>query len=119
MSLRLCQLLAVFLLSLAALSHAGSAPSADALVAELGLSEAPSPVSDHPGWQPRRVVVTLWPRMTQAMPDYEQKLLAAAEKKAQSKRVKGSLTPGRERSRWRSSSERETDYWVSVIISQF
>jgi phosphoglycerate dehydrogenase-like enzyme len=64
----------------AAPSGLASAPSpeAQALIAELGLTPSTTPISKHPGWQPKRVVVMLLPAMGIAAPAFEQDLKKAA-----------------------------------------
>jgi phosphoglycerate dehydrogenase-like enzyme len=54
------------------------APEAQQLIEELGLSEAPVAMSEHPDWQPQRVVVMLMPRLGIASTEFEQALQAAA-----------------------------------------
>ncbi len=53
-------------------------PEAQALIAELGLTPSTTPISKHPGWKPKRVVVMLLPAMGTAAPDFEQDLKKAA-----------------------------------------
>lgn len=80
---------ALALLSLLALGMAAASGRADstatgtdaevrAVIETLQLKEARAPISANPRWQPRRVVVTLPPRFSDAMPDIESRLLAAA-----------------------------------------
>lgn len=62
-------------------SAAGSdkvAPEALAIIEELGLRADDQPISKHPGWHPRRVVVSAHPLLIAALPDYIEKLQAAA-----------------------------------------
>jgi phosphoglycerate dehydrogenase-like enzyme len=71
-----------FILAIALLSPLtlGStpAPEAQALIAELGLTAASSPIAKHAGWKPRRVVVMLLPTLGPATADYEAQLAKAA-----------------------------------------
>ena len=53
-------------------------PEAVALIEELGLTEAETPIAKHPGWKPRRIVVMLLPKMGTASAEYEAQLQAAA-----------------------------------------
>ena len=53
-------------------------PAAQALIAELGLSPSPTPISKHPAWKPARVVVMLMPALGTASPDFELELKKAA-----------------------------------------
>ena len=50
------------------------APEAAALIAEFGLHEAQQPISSHPGWQPRRVVVSLPRAFSDRVEGLEQQL---------------------------------------------
>ncbi len=54
------------------------APEALALIEELDLRASATPVAEHPGWNPRRVVVILLPFMDLASTEYEAALRAAA-----------------------------------------
>jgi phosphoglycerate dehydrogenase-like enzyme len=53
-------------------------PEATALIEELQLTEAPTPIARHPGWKPQRVVVMLMPQMGVATPQFEEQLKAVA-----------------------------------------
>ena len=53
-------------------------PEAQALIETLGLSEADAPISKHPGWKPRKIVVMLLPKAGFGSPDYEAQLRNAA-----------------------------------------
>lgn len=68
------------LLLLATTAQAGTAPSpeAEAIIKELNLSEAPQPISEHPGWKPERVAVMLIPAMGLSSPEYSTALEDAA-----------------------------------------
>lgn len=55
-----------------------SPPAVDAVIAEFNLAEAPTPVSDLPGWDPQRVVVSLPEGFAARMPELEAMLTAAA-----------------------------------------
>lgn len=59
---------------------AATPPSEEALslIEELGLSEAPTPMSKHPGWNPQRVAVLLIPMMGHTAPGYLEELQKAA-----------------------------------------
>jgi len=61
---------------------AGTAPSAEAraIIEELGLEEAPTPISEHPGWKPQRVLFTLLPTPAGTSPEYREALQKAAGK---------------------------------------
>lgn len=59
---------------------ARDAPPVDGIIAEFGLQELDTPVRDYPGWEPRRVVVSLPNGMSARMPRLEQMLQAAAGK---------------------------------------
>lgn len=52
------------------------APAAEAtrIISEFGLREAASPISEHPRWQPRRVVISLPHGLAGRMPGFEQDL---------------------------------------------
>ncbi len=56
----------------------GAAPEAQAIIDTLELRTAPQPMADNPNWHPRRVVVMLPPSFEAILPDYEQRLRAAA-----------------------------------------
>jgi phosphoglycerate dehydrogenase-like enzyme len=53
-------------------------PAAQSLIAELGLTPSPTPISKHPAWKPARVVVMLMPALGTASPDFELELKKAA-----------------------------------------
>ncbi len=55
-----------------------ASPEAQALIAELGLTPSTTPISKHPGWLPKRVVVMLIPAMGTAAPGFEQELKRVA-----------------------------------------
>jgi phosphoglycerate dehydrogenase-like enzyme len=69
--------LSLSILSPASFSSTPS-PEAQALITELGLQESSTPISKHPGWKPKRVVVMLLPAMGLGSPEHEQQLTAAA-----------------------------------------
>lgn len=71
---------AVLLLLLNSTGQAATAhsPEAIAIVEELGLQEAPEPISKHPGWKPARVAVMLIPGMGLSSPQYKEALQEAA-----------------------------------------
>ena len=70
-------LLAVFSLSTPTFSAPPTA-QAQALIDELGLTEADAPIAKQPGWEPTRVVVMLLPKMGIDTPEYEAQLKDAA-----------------------------------------
>lgn len=49
-------------------------PEALQIIAELDLTESPTPVSDNPSWNPRRIVVSVPAMMSTILPGYEQHL---------------------------------------------
>lgn len=49
-------------------------PEALEIIAELGLKESPTPMSAQPGWNPRRIVVSVPAIMSTILPGYEQHL---------------------------------------------
>jgi len=51
---------------------------AQAVIEALQLKEAATPISEDPRWQPRRIVVTLPPRFSEAIPEFESRLRSAA-----------------------------------------
>ena len=53
-------------------------PDAAEVISELGLQESPKPISEHPGWQPRRVIASLPSWISQQAPDYEKRLRETA-----------------------------------------
>ncbi len=55
-------------------------PSEEArrIIDALSLPQAPAPISDHPRWSPRRVVVSAPPSLAKAVPDYAERLRAVA-----------------------------------------
>jgi len=77
---------------------AGTALQAEtqAVIEALQLTEAASPISDNPRWQPRRIVITLPPRFSEAMPELEAQLLAAAGESEVVFDRSGSFVPGPE-----------------------
>lgn len=69
----------LFSLLLASAGLAGApSPEALAIVEELNLQAASSPMSEHPGWQPRRVMVQLIPALGGTAPGYKEELQQAA-----------------------------------------
>jgi phosphoglycerate dehydrogenase-like enzyme len=92
-----------FLLLSLLIAAAGSRAAGTALQAEtqavieaLQLTEAASPIADNPRWQPRRIVITLPPRFSEAMPELEAQLLAAAGETEVVFDRSGSFVPGPE-----------------------
>jgi phosphoglycerate dehydrogenase-like enzyme len=67
---------------------------ARAVIESLQLKEAATPISDDPRWQPRRIVVTLPPRFSAAMPELEMQLRSAAGKTEVVFDRSGSYVPG-------------------------
>jgi phosphoglycerate dehydrogenase-like enzyme len=59
-------------------SAAGPAADAAAIISELGLREAATPLSRQPGWSPEKVVITAPGFFTQVVPDYRERLHAVA-----------------------------------------
>jgi phosphoglycerate dehydrogenase-like enzyme len=59
-------------------SAAGPAADAAAIISELGLKEAASPLSKQPRWAPKKVVITAPGFFTQVVPDYRERLHAVA-----------------------------------------
>lgn len=75
---RLLSLL-VSTVSLSPLTLASTAtPEAQALIKELGLTEASTPIAKHPLWKPRKVVVMLLPTLGIATAEFEAQLATAA-----------------------------------------
>jgi phosphoglycerate dehydrogenase-like enzyme len=65
----------------APLSHAATpppSPEAVALIKELHLTAAATPIAKHPGWKPTRIVVMLMPKAGIAATDFEAQIKAAA-----------------------------------------
>jgi phosphoglycerate dehydrogenase-like enzyme len=68
-----------WLLAAAPGQSAGTAtPEAARIITELGLAESDAPISDRPGWQPRRVVVSLPASLSRRLPQFEQQLQETA-----------------------------------------
>jgi phosphoglycerate dehydrogenase-like enzyme len=57
---------------------AGSSPEAQALIEELGLTEAATPIAKHPNWKPERVIVMLMPTMGAGSAELEAQFKQAA-----------------------------------------
>lgn len=55
-----------------------AAPEAQALIEELGLTEASTPIAKHPLWKPRKIVVMLPATLGLASADFEAQLATAA-----------------------------------------
>jgi phosphoglycerate dehydrogenase-like enzyme len=74
------QVFFALLLSLSCLARAEPAPTSEAqqIIKQLGLREARQPISNSEGWKPERVVVTAPNFLTEAVPDFEVRLRAAA-----------------------------------------
>ncbi len=53
-------------------------PEAAEIIEALQLREAAAPISDNPRWRPKRVLVGVYPRLLQAVPDYVQQLRSVA-----------------------------------------
>jgi phosphoglycerate dehydrogenase-like enzyme len=56
----------------------GPSPEARRIIGELSLPQAPAPISDHPRWSPRKVVVSAPPFLAGALPGFAGQLQAAA-----------------------------------------
>jgi phosphoglycerate dehydrogenase-like enzyme len=76
-----CITLCAVALSIANSSLASTEPSpeAQALIDELHLEAAPAPISEHPGWKPKRVAVLLTPAMESGSPEYKAQLQKVAD----------------------------------------
>lgn len=67
-------LIASYLLSQPGLAASPADPQATRIISEFGLAASATPISEHPNWQPRRVVVSLPASLARRMPELEQKL---------------------------------------------
>lgn len=67
-------LLACFLSANPGLAAGTADPEASRIITEFSLAESEAPISDHPGWQPRRVVVSLPASLSRRLPQFEQQL---------------------------------------------
>ena len=67
-------MLACLLVARPGLAAGTADPEATRIIAELGLAESDAPIADHPGWRPRRVVVSLPASWSRRMPQFEQQL---------------------------------------------
>ena len=65
-------------LLLASYTLAEPPPETVALIEELGLIAGDKPISEHPAWQPRRVLVNLPAVFSSGMPELEQQLRKVA-----------------------------------------
>lgn len=75
------KLLPILLLLPSLLSHAtGPSPEATRIIEELALRQASTPVSELPGWAPKKVLVTAPPVFLAVVPGYKDMLRAAAGK---------------------------------------
>ena len=72
----LCLIFASTVLTLPAAAQ--PSPEATALIEELGLREADTPLSENTNWQPKRVVVTFPEQITAPLPGLEQQFRTAA-----------------------------------------
>jgi phosphoglycerate dehydrogenase-like enzyme len=68
------------LLAIPTFAATAPAPEASALIEELGLKASPMPISNQPGWKPRRVIVLMIPMMGLSSPLYKEQLQSAAGK---------------------------------------
>ena len=69
----------IFILLASQLVHsAGPDKEASRIIDELGLRSASEAISSHPGWAPRKVLVTAPPAFTQVLPGYPDMLREAA-----------------------------------------
>jgi phosphoglycerate dehydrogenase-like enzyme len=79
LSLRVLVPLLVSTVSLSPITWASTAtPQAQALIEELGLTEASAPIAKHPLWKPRKIVVMLPAALGIASAEYEAQLATAA-----------------------------------------
>jgi phosphoglycerate dehydrogenase-like enzyme len=65
-------------IAISALASSGPSLEAQALIDELSLEAAPTPMSKNPGWKPQRVAVLLIPAMGWGSPEYKAQLQRAA-----------------------------------------
>lgn len=77
-------------------ADSATGPETEAIIETLQLKEAPAPISGNARWQPRRIVVTLPPHFSNAMPEYETLLLAAAGETEVVFDRSGNFVPGAE-----------------------